>query len=59
MDSLRATAMFLGLILHASLMFTLWTNDPIRTHDEPSKLLHYTFEFIHVFRMSLKVIPVS
>jgi glucan biosynthesis protein C len=53
MDSLRATAMFLGLVLHASIMFTLWTNDPMRTHDEPSKLLHYTFEFIHVFRMQL------
>jgi len=53
MDSLRAVAMFLGLVLHASVVFALWTNDPNRTHDEPSKILHYTFEFIHVFRMQL------
>ncbi|MDP7051922.1 MAG: acyltransferase family protein [Verrucomicrobiota bacterium] len=53
MDSLRAFAMSLGLVLHASVMFALWTNDPNRTHDEPSKILHYTFELIHVFRMQL------
>ena len=53
MDSLRAFAMFLGLVLHASVVFALWTNDPNRTHDEPSKFLHYTFELIHVFRMQL------
>ena len=53
MDSLRAVAMFLGLILHASAMFNMWTIDPIRTHNEPSKTIHYIFEFIHVFRMQL------
>ena len=53
MDSLRAVAMFLGLVLHASVVFALWTNDPNRPHDEPSKILHYAFEFIHVFRMQL------
>ena len=53
MDSLRAVAMFLGLVLHACVVFALWTNDPNRTHDEPSKILYYTFEFIHVFRMQL------
>ena len=53
MDSLRAVAMFLGLVLHACAVFALWTNDPNRTHDEPSKILYYTFEFIHVFRMQL------
>ena len=45
--------MFLGLVLHASVVFALWTNDPNRPHDEPSKILHYAFEFIHVFRMQL------
>lgn len=45
--------MFLGLVLHGSVVFALWTNDPNRTHDEPSKILHYAFEFIHVFRMQL------
>lgn len=53
MDSLRAVAMFLGLVLHATVVFALWTADVNRPHDEPSKILHYTFEFIHLFRMQL------
>ena len=53
MDNLRAVAMYLGLVLHASIVFALWPNDPNRTHDEPSKILHYAFELIHVFRMQL------
>ena len=53
MDSVRAMAMFLGLVLHACIMFILWTNDPMRTHDEPSKTLHYSFELIHIFRMQV------
>ena len=53
MDSLRAFAMSLGLVLHASVMFALWTNDPNRTHDEPSNILLYTFDLILVFRMQL------
>jgi len=53
MDSLRAVAMFLGLVLHATVVFALWTNDVNRPHDEPSRILHYAFEFIHFFRMQL------
>lgn len=53
MDSLRAVAMFLGLVLHATVVFALWTNDVNRPHDEPSRILHYAFEFIHLFRMQL------
>tara|TARA_B100000029_G_scaffold514985_1_gene619929 strand:- start:33 stop:1874 length:1842 start_codon:yes stop_codon:yes gene_type:complete len=53
MDSLRAVAMFLGLVLHATVVFALWTNDVNRPHDEPSKILHYAFEFIHLFRMQI------
>ena len=53
MDSLRAVAMFLGLVLHATVVFALWTNDVNRPHNEPSKILNYVFEFIHLFRMQL------
>ena len=53
MDSLRAVAMFLGLVLHAAAMFNMWTIDPIRTHNEPSKTIHCIFELIHIFRMQL------
>ena len=53
MDSLRATAMFLGLVLHAGVVFAQWTIDPMRSHDEPSMFLHYAMELIHVFRMEL------
>ena len=53
MDSLRATAMFLGLVLHAGVPFAQWTIDPMRVHDEPSMFLHYIMELIHVFRMEL------
>ena len=44
MDSLRAVAMFLGLVLHATVVFALWTNDVNRSHNEPSKILNYVFE---------------
>jgi hypothetical protein len=53
MDSLRAAAMFLGLVLHAAVLFSQWTIDPGRMHDEPSMFLHYVMELIHVFRMEL------
>ena len=53
MDSLRATAMFLGLVIHAAVVFAQWTIDPVRVHDEPSMFLHYIMELIHVFRMEL------
>ena len=53
MDSLRATAMFLGLVLHAGVVFAQWPIDPLRSHDEPSVFLHYIMELIHVFRMEL------
>ena len=53
MDSLRAMAMFLGLVLHAAVLFAQWTIDPVRTHNEPSMFLHYVMELIHVFRMEL------
>jgi glucan biosynthesis protein C len=53
MDSLRAMAMFLGLVLHAAVLFSQWTIDPCRTHNEPSMFLHYVMELIHVFRMEL------
>ena len=53
MDTLRATAMFLGLVLHAGVVFAQWTIDPVRVHDEPSMFLHYVMELIHVFRMEL------
>ncbi|MFQ3168379.1 MAG: hypothetical protein ACI8QI_000924 [Limisphaerales bacterium] len=53
MDSLRAMAMFLGLVLHAAVLFSQWTIDPVRTNDEPSLFLHYVMELIHVFRMEL------
>ncbi len=53
MDSLRAVAMFLGLVLHAGLIFEMWAYDPLRIHDQPSASLHYVMEMIHVFRMEL------
>ncbi len=53
MDSLRAMAMFLGLVLHAAVLFSQWTIDPCRTHNEPSMFLHYVMELTHVFRMEL------
>jgi len=53
MDSLRAMAMFMGLVLHAGILFSQWTIDPCRVHDEPSMFLHYIMELIHVFRMEL------
>ena len=53
MDTLRATAMFLGLVIHAGVVFAQWTIDPLRVHDEPSMFLHYIMELIHVFRMEL------
>jgi len=53
MDTLRATAMFLGLVLHAGVVFAQWPIDPLRSHDEPSVFLHYIMEIIHVFRMEL------
>ena len=53
MDSLRAFAMFLGLVLHAAVPFMQWTIDPVRVHDEPSMFLHYVGELIHVCRMEL------
>jgi uncharacterized membrane protein YcfT len=45
--------MFLGLVLHAAVIFTQWTLDFARTHDEPSLFLHSWAELIHVFRMEL------
>ena len=53
MDALRATAMFLGLVIHAAVVFALWTMDPLRAHVEPSLFLHHVIELIHVFRMEL------
>ena len=53
MDSLRAVAMFLGLVLHAAVIFEMWAYDPLRVHDQPSTTLHYIMEMIHVFRMEL------
>ena len=53
MDSLRAAAMFLGLVLHASVIYSQFTIDFLRTHDEPSMLLRYVIELIHVCRMQL------
>ena len=53
MDSLRAVAMFLGLVLHAAILFEMWAFDPLRIHDQPSPSLHYVAEMIHVFRMEL------
>ena len=37
----------------ATVVFALWTNDVNRPHNEPSKILNYVFEFIHLFRMQL------
>ena len=51
MDSLRAVAMFLGLVLHAAVVFEMWAYDPLRIHYQPSAALHYIMEMIHVFRM--------
>ena len=45
--------MFLGLVLHASVIFNQGTLDVARTHDEPSLFLHSWAELIHVFRMEL------
>ncbi len=53
MDSLRATAMFLGLVLHGGVMFGEWTVDFLRHHDESSVFVRYVLELIHVFRMQL------
>jgi glucans biosynthesis protein C len=53
MDTLRAVAMFLGLVLHAGVMFSHWTIDDARQHVESSMALHYVMELIHVFRMEL------
>ena len=53
MDSLRATAMFLGLVLHGAGVFGEWTLDFMRHHDESSLFVRYFTEVIHVFRMQL------
>lgn len=53
MDSLRAAAMFLGLVLHGSIPFAQWNIDFIRTHDEPSAFVRFFPEMVHVFRMQL------
>ena len=53
MDSLRATAMFLGLVLHSLVYFCEWTSWHDRNHLESSVFLHYLAELIHVFRMEL------
>ena len=53
MDSLRAVAMFLGLVLHAAVLYKVWIYDPLRIHEQPSTFLHYLAESIHVFRMEL------
>ena len=53
MDSLRATAMFLGLVLHGAVVFGEWTVDFMRHHDESSLFVRYFPEVIHVFRMQL------
>ena len=45
--------MFLGLVLHAGVVFAHWTIDDARQHVESSKALHYVLELIHVFRMEL------
>ena len=53
MDSLRAVAMFLGLVIHAAIIFAQWRIPPFRSHPEASIFLHYIVELIHVFRMEL------
>ena len=53
MDSLRATAMFLGLVLHGAVLFGDWTVGFFRHHDESSLFVRYFAELIHVFRMQL------
>ena len=53
MDSLRAVAMFLGLVLHGSIVFAQWNVDFCRVHDEPSAFVRLFPELIHVFRMQL------
>ena len=53
MDSLRATAMFLGLVLHGAVLFGDWTIGFFRHHDESSLFVRYFPELIHVFRMQL------
>ena len=53
MDSLRATAMFLGLVLHSLVYFCEWPSWHDRNHLESSVFLHYLAELIHVFRMEL------
>ena len=53
MDSLRATAMFLGLVFHGAVVFGEWTVDFLRHHDESSLFVRYFPEVIHVFRMQL------
>ncbi len=53
MDSLRAVAMFLGLVLHGSVVFAQWNVDFCRVHDEPSAFVRLFPELIHIFRMQL------
>ncbi|MEE2615043.1 MAG: acyltransferase family protein [Verrucomicrobiota bacterium] len=53
MDSLRAAAMFLGLVLHGSVVFAQWNVDFCRVHEEPSAFVRLFPELIHVFRMQL------
>ena len=53
MDSLRAMAMFLGLVLHAAVLFSDFSSGFFRSHNEPSMFLRYVMELIHVFRMEL------
>lgn len=53
MDSLRATAMFLGLVLHGAVLFGDWTIGFFRHHDESSLFVRYFPELIHVFRIQL------
>ena len=53
MDNLRAIAMFLGVILHASVFYNSWPIPGINLHAETSETLHFIIESIHVFRMEL------
>ena len=49
MDSLRATAMFLGLVLHGAVMFGDWNIGFFRHHDESSLFVRYFSELIQMY----------
>lgn len=53
LDAARAILMFLGIPYHVAMVYRTGNDWEFATSDEPSVLLSYLAEFIHIFRMPL------